>query len=200
MVNEEKLIKVMDYIRKFSEENGYTPSVREIGKECGIKSTATVHSYIEKLQNRGYLNKTDNKKRAVTIGKSTGVNIPLLGTVTAGQPIFAYENYEDYFTFPVGEFRGDDLFMLRVQGTSMIDAGIMDGDKIIVRRQRTAENGEIVVAMVNEEESATVKRLFRRGGKVILHPENEALSDMIFEPNEVSILGKVVGLMRNYRC
>lgn len=200
MVNEEKLIKVMDYIRKFSEENGYTPSVREIGKECGIKSTATVHSYIEKLQNRGYLNKTDNKKRAVTIGKSTGVNIPLLGTVTAGQPIFAYENYEDYYTFPVGEFKGEELFMLRVQGTSMIDAGIMDGDKIIVRRQRTAENGEIVVAMVNEEESATVKRLFRRGGKVILHPENEALSDMIFEPTEVSILGKVVGLMRNYRC
>ena len=199
MVNEEKLIKVMDYIRKFSEENGYTPSVREIGKECGIKSTATVHSYIEKLQNRGYLNKTDNKKRAVTIGKSTGVNIPLLGTVTAGQPIFAYENYEDYYTFPVGEFKGEELFMLRVQGTSMIDAGIMDGDKIIVRRQRTAENGEIVVAMVNEEESATVKRLFRRGGKVILHPENEALSDMI-EPTEVSILGKVVGLMRNYRC
>ena len=200
MVNEEKLIKVMDYIRKFSEENGYTPSVREIGKECGIKSTATVHSYIEKLQNRGYLNKTDNKKRAVTIGKRTGVNIPLLGTVTAGQPIFAYENYEDYYTFPVGEFKGEELFMLRVQGTSMIDAGIMDGDKIIVRRQRTAEHGEIVVAMVNEEESATVKRLFRRGGKVILHPENEALSDMIFEPNEVSILGKVVGLMRNYRC
>ena len=200
MVNEEKLIKVMDYIRKFSEENGYTPSVREIGKECGIKSTATVHSYIEKLQNRGYLNKTDNKKRAVTIGKSTGVNIPLLGTVTAGQPIFAYENYEDYYTFPVGEFKGEELFMLRVQGTSMIDAGIMDGDKIIVRRQRTAENGEIVVAMVNEEESATVKRLFRRGGKVILHPEIEALSDMIFEPTEVSILGKVVGLMRNYRC
>lgn len=200
MVNEEKLIKVMDYIRKFSEENGYTPSVREIGKECGIKSTATVHSYIEKLQDRGYLNKTDNKKRAVTIGKSTGVNIPLLGTVTAGQPIFAYENYEDYYTFPVGEFKGEELFMLRVQGTSMIDAGIMDGDKIIVRRQRTAENGEIVVAMVNEEESATVKRLFRRGGKVVLHPENEALSDMIFEPTEVSILGKVVGLMRNYRC
>ena len=199
MVNEEKLIKVMDYIRKFSEENGYTPSVREIGKECGIKSTATVHSYIEKLQNRGYLNKTDNKKRAVTIGKSTGVNIPLLGTVTAGQPIFAYENYEDYYTFPVGEFKGEELFMLRVQGTSMIDAGIMDGDKIIVRRQRTAENGEIVVAMVNEEESATVKRLFRRGGKVILHPENEALSDMVFEDGQVSILGKVVGLMRNYR-
>ncbi len=200
MVNEEKLIKVMDYIRKFSEENGYTPSVREIGKECGIKSTATVHSYIEKLQNKGYLNKTDNKKRAVTIGKGSGVNIPLLGVVTAGQPIFAYENYEDYYTFPVGEFKGDELFMLRVQGTSMIDAGIMDGDKIIVRRQQTAENGEIVVALVNEEETATVKRLYKRDGKIVLHPENEALADMIFQPDEVSVLGKVIGLMRNYRA
>lgn len=199
MVSEEKLTRVMDYIRKFTEENGYTPSVREIAKECGIKSTATVHSYIEKLQTRGYLNKTDNKKRAVTIGKGSGVSIPLLGVVTAGQPIFAYENYEDYFTFPVGEFKGDDLFMLSVQGTSMIDAGIMNGDKIIVRRQQTAVNGEIVVAFVNEEETATVKRFFRREGKIILHPENEALADMIFEPDQVSILGKVIGLVRNYR-
>ena len=199
MVNEEKLIKVMDYIRKFSEENGYTPSVREIGKECGIKSTATVHSYIAKLQDKGYLNKTDNKKRAVTIGKGSGINIPLLGVVTAGQPIFAYENYEDYYTFPVGEFKGEEMFMLRVQGTSMIDAGIMDGDKIIVRRQQTAENGEIVVALVNEDESATVKRFYKQNGKIVLHPENEALSDMIFEPDQVSVLGKVVGLMRNYR-
>ena len=199
MVNEEKLIKVMDYIRKFTEENGSTPSVREIGKECGIKSTATVHSYIEKLQNKGYLNKTDNKKRAVTIGKGSGVNVPLLGVVTAGQPVFAYENYEDYYTFPVGEFKGDDLFMLRVSGTSMIDAGIMDGDKIIVRRQQTAENGDIVVALVSEDEAATVKRFFRRDGQIVLHPENEALSDMIFDPEQVSVLGKVVGLMRNYR-
>lgn len=197
MISEEKLTRVMDYIRKFSEENGYTPSVREIGKECGIKSTATVHSYIARLQSKGYLNKTENKKRAVTIGKGTGVTVPLIGTVTAGQPIFAYENYEDYFTFPVGEFKGEELFMLRVQGTSMIDAGIMDGDKIIVRRQETAQNGDIVIALV--EDSATVKRFFAKNGQIILHPENEALSDMIFAPEEVSILGKVVGLMRNYR-
>jgi repressor LexA len=197
MISEEKLTRVMDYIRKFSEENGYTPSVREIGKECGIKSTATVHSYIARLQSKGYLNKTENKKRAVTIGKGTGVTVPLIGTVTAGQPIFAYENYEDYFTFPVGEFKGEELFMLRVQGTSMIDAGIMDGDKIIVRRQETAQNGDIIIALV--EDSATVKRFFAKNGQIILHPENEALSDMIFAPEEVSILGKVVGLMRNYR-
>lgn len=198
MIDEGKLTKVMDYIRKFSEENGYTPSVREIGKECGIKSTATVHSYIEKLQERGFLNKTDNKKRSVSIGRSATVSIPLIGTVTAGQPVFAYENYEDYYTFPAGEFKGEELFMLRVQGTSMIDAGIFNGDKIIVRRQQTAEDGEIVVALV--EDSATVKRLFRKNGKIILHPENEALSDMVFEPDEVSVLGKVVGLMRNYRA
>ena len=197
MVSQEKLIMVMDYIRKFSEENGYTPSVREIGKECGIKSTATVYSYLQKLQDKGYLNKATNKKRSVTLAKSSGVNIPLIGTVTAGQPIFAYENYEDYYTFPAGEFRGEDLFMLRVQGTSMIDAGIMNGDKIIVRRQETAENGEIVVALVDD--SATVKRFYRKDGQIILHPENEALSDMVFEDGEVSILGKVVGLMRNYR-
>lgn len=197
MVKENKLIMVMDYIRKFSEENGYTPSVREICKECGIKSTATVHSYIEKLQDRGYLNKATNKKRSVTIGKSSGISIPLIGTVAAGQPIFTYENYEDYYTFPVGEFRGEDLFMLRVQGTSMIDAGIMNGDKIIVRRQNTAENGEIVVALVDD--SSTVKRFYRRDGKIVLHPENEALADMIYEDGEVSVLGKVVGLMRNYR-
>ena len=197
MVSENKLIMVMDYIRKFSEENGYTPSVREICKECNIKSTATAHSYIAKLQDRGFLNKANNKKRSVTIGKSSGVSIPLVGTVTAGQPIFAYENYEDYYTFPTGEFRGEELFMLRVEGTSMIDAGIMNGDKIVVRRQQTAENGEIVVALV--EDSATVKRFFRRDGQIVLHPENEALSDMIYQNGEVSILGKVIGLIRNYR-
>ena len=197
MVSQEKLIMVMDYIRKFSEENGYTPSVREIGKECGIKSTATVYSYLQKLQDKGYLNKASNKKRSVTLTRSSGVNIPLIGTVTAGQPIFAYENYEDYYTFPTGEFRGEELFMLRVEGTSMIDAGIMNGDKIVVRRQQTAENGEIVVALV--EDSATVKRFFRRDGQIVLHPENEALSDMIYQNGEVSILGKVIGLIRNYR-
>lgn len=196
MIHQEKLVKVMDYIRKFTEENGYTPSVREIAKECEIRSTATVHSYLERLQDKGYLNKATNKKRAVTIGKGASINIPLIGTVTAGQPIFAYENYEDYYSFPASEFKGDELFMLRVQGTSMIEAGIKDGDKIIVRKQTTADNGDIVVAMV--EDSATVKRFFRRKGQLVLHPENAAYSDMTFEPGQLQILGKVIGLMRNY--
>ena len=196
MFNEEKMNAIMDYIRKFSEKNGYTPSVREIGQHCGIKSTATVHNYLGKLRARGFLSKEDNKKRAVSIGRSATVTIPLIGTVTAGQPIFAYENYEDYYAFPAGEFRGESLFMLRVKGTSMLDANIFDGDKIIVRRQQDAADGDIVVALT--EDSATVKRIFYRDGKVVLHPENTTMSDMIFEPDEISVLGKVVGLIRNY--
>lgn len=194
-MDESKLIKVMDYIRRFSEENGYMPSVREIGANCMIKSTATVHSYLERLQEKGYLNKVENKKRAVTLSKSGTVNIPLLGTVTAGQPVFAYENYEEYYSFPLGEFRGDDLFMLHVRGTSMIKAGICDGDKIVVHRQTNANDGDIVVALVGD--NATVKRLYRKNGKVILHPENDVLDDFVFDPGEVSLLGKVVGLIRN---
>ena len=196
MFNEEKMNAIMDYIRKFSEKNGYTPSVREIGQHCGIKSTATVHNYLGKLRARGFLSKEDNKKRAVSIGRSATVTIPLIGMVTAGQPIFAYENYEDYYAFPAGEFRGESLFMLRVKGTSMIDANIFDGDKIIVRRQQDAADGDIVVALT--EDFATVKRIFYRDGKVVLHPENTTMSDMIFEPDEISVLGKVVGLIRNY--
>ena len=196
MIHQEKLVKVMDYIRRFIDENGYTPSVREIAIECEIKSTATVHSYLEKLQDKGYLNKVTNKKRAVSFGKGATVNIPLVGTVTAGQPIFAYENYEDYYTFPASEFKGEELFMLRVQGSSMIEAGIKDGDKIIVRKQTTADNGDIVVALVDD--SATVKRFFRRKGQFVLHPENTAYSDMVFEPVELQVLGKVIGLMRSY--
>ncbi len=197
MVSEDKLIMVMDYIRKFTEENGYTPSVREIAQECGIKSTATVHSYLERLKARGFLSKAENKKRSMSFGKGGGTTIPLIGMVTAGQPVFAYENYENYYTFPAEEFKGSELFMLRVEGTSMIDAGIMHGDKIVVRRQPVAENGEVVVAMIDD--SATVKRFYFRDGKVILHPENETLSDMIFEPQEVTILGKVIGLIRNFQ-
>ena len=194
MVSQEKLIMVMDYIRKFSEENGYTPSVREIGKECGIKSTATVYSYLQKLQDKGYLNKATNKKRSVTLAKSSGVNIPLIGTVTAGQPIFAYENYEDYYTFPADEFHGEELFMLRVEGTSMIDAGIMNGDYVVVHKQSTANNGEIVVAVI--EGNATVKRFYRESGRFRLQPENNTMAPIY--TRKVDIAGKVVSVYRIY--
>ena len=148
----------------------------------------------------GHLNKAENKKRAVAVRNNGTVTIPLIGTVTAGQPILATENYDGYYTLPSAEFKGDNLYMLTVHGESMIEAGIYNGDKVVVRKQETAENGDIVVAMFNDgvEEGATVKRFFRRDGKVILHPENSALSDFVLdEESGVTILGKVIGLLRS---
>ncbi len=189
-----KMQAVLAYINEYNAEYGYSPTVREICAELNIKSTASAYYYIEKLKEEGYLSKSPNKNRAVNFKKSSSVNIPLIGTVTAGQPVFAYENYEDYYSFPAGSFKGSDLFMLNVQGSSMIDAGIYDGDKIIVRKQETAENGDIVVALIDD--SATVKRFFRRDGHFVLHPENESMADIIVE--ECSILGKVIGLVRRF--
>lgn len=183
---------VLNYINEYNAEYGYAPSIREICSKLEIKSTASAYMYLQKLKDEGYLNRTPNRNRALSFKKSTSVNIPLIGTVTAGQPIFAYENYEDFYSFPAGSFSGSDLFMLRVQGTSMIDAGILDGDKIVVRKQETAENGDIVVALVDD--SATVKRFFKKDDHFVLHPENETMSDIIVD--DVAILGKVVGLIR----
>ena len=199
MLDKRKLDEVLEFINRYNDENGFPPTVREICKELGIKSTATVYDYINRLRAMGHLNKAENKKRAVTVRNSGRVNVPLVGTVTAGQPILATENYEGYYTLPSSEFKGD-LFMLTVRGDSMIEAGILNGDKIVVRKQESAENGDIVVAMFNDgvEEGATVKRYFKRDGKIILHPENSALSDFVLdEENGVQILGKVIGLMRS---
>ncbi len=187
-----KMRAVLNYINEYNAEYGYAPSIREICSKLEIKSTASAYMYLQKLKDEGYLNRTPNRNRALSFKKGTSVNIPLIGTVTAGQPIFAYENYEDFYSFPAGSFSGSDLFMLRVQGTSMIDAGILDGDKIVVRKQETAENGDIVVALVDD--SATVKRFFKKDDHFVLHPENETMSDIIVD--DVAILGKVVGLIR----
>ena len=173
-------------------DNGYAPCVREVCNACGIKSTATVFNIINRLDERGLLKKSNVKRRAISLN-SKAVSVPLIGTVAAGQPIFATENYEDFFSIPENFFSGNDLFMLNVQGASMIKIGMFDGDKIVVRKQDTAENGDIVVALVDD--SATVKRFFKRDGKIILHPENDEMEDFVFD--SVSILGKVVGLMRN---
>lgn len=166
--------------------------VREICAACNIKSTATVFNIINRLKERGLLEKSDVKRRAISL-KSKSISVPLVGTVAAGQPIFAAENYEDYFSLPENFFSGENLFMLNVQGSSMIKIGMFDGDKVVVRKQESADNGDIVVALIDE--SATVKRFFKRDGKIILHPENDEMNDFIF--NEVQILGKVVGLIRN---
>ena len=183
---------VFNFIQKFISENGYAPTVREICRACDLKSTATAFTYINELKERGVLNKAGNKNRAVSL-KQSAVTVPLIGTVAAGQPIFATENYDGFYSIPSNFFSGEDLFMLNVHGDSMINIGMLDGDKIVVKKQETAENGDIVVALVDD--SATVKRFFKRDGKIILHPENDNMDDFVFD--EVIILGKVVGLLRN---
>jgi len=188
----DKCEAVFEFIQKFITEHGYSPSVREICKACELKSTATAFTYINKLAERGLINKTNTINRAVSL-KQNAVTVPLIGTVAAGQPIFASENYEGYYSIPGNFFSGEDLFMLNVHGDSMINIGMYDGDKLIVKKQETADNGDIVVALVDD--SATVKRFFKRDGKVILHPENDNMEDFIFD--NVAIIGKVVGLLRN---
>jgi len=186
---------VLQYIEKYITDNGYAPTVREICKDCNIPSTATAFTIVNGLADKGLIAKNkvgENKRRAVSI-KQNAVKIPLIGTVAAGEPIFAQENYEDFFSVPTNMFGSEDLFMLNVKGDSMINIGMFNGDKIIVRKQETAENGEIVVALVDD--SATVKRYFKRGNKFILHPENDDMEDFVFD--EISILGKVVVLIRN---
>ncbi len=186
---------VLKFIEDYIADNGYSPTVREICVACNIPSTATAFNIVNGLADRGYISKNkvgENKRRAVSI-KQNAVKVPLIGTVAAGEPIFAQENYEDFFSVPSNMFGSDDLFMLNVKGDSMINIGMFNGDKIVVRKQETADNGDIVVALVDD--SATVKRFFKRGKKIILHPENDDMQDFIFD--DVTILGKVVGLMRN---
>ncbi len=195
MKSNEKYQAVYEFIKKYIAENGYSPTVREICANCGIKSTATAYQYINRLNDQGLVTKAENKKRAVSVKSRGGatVAVPLIGTVAAGQPIFAEENYEGFYSLPSDIFGGDEMFMLTVKGDSMIKIGMFDGDKIVVKKQNTADNGDIVVALVDD--SATVKRFFKRGGKFILHPENDEMSDFVFD--DVSVLGKVIGLMRN---
>ncbi len=193
---EGKLERVYRFVEHYIAENGFPPSVREICEQVGIKSTATAYSYLNRLKDMGRIDKTDSKKRALSLTDKTALKrIPLVGTVTAGTPILAVENLEGYYPL-LPDFPGsdEDYFMLRVFGDSMIEAGIYDGDKIIVKRQNTADNGEIVVALI--EDSATVKRFFKRENKIILHPENSALSDIIL--SDVVILGIVEGLIRKF--
>lgn len=201
MLDRNKLMNVLDYINRYIAENGFPPTVRDIGRDLDIKSTATVYDYINRLRDMGMLEKAENKKRAVAVKNGGNMfRAPLLGTVNAGQPILAVEDNEGYFPLPTAEFHGDDLFLLRVHGESMIDAGICDGDKIVVKRQETAENGDIVVAMFDEGfgEGATVKRFFKTDDKIVLHPENETMADIVPEdPAGVVILGKVIGLLRS---
>lgn len=193
---EEKERQIYDFTAAYIEENGYPPSVRDICASLGVKSTATVYSYLNRLKSKGLLEKSPMKKRALTIsnGMTKFKSIPIVGVIRAGEPIFAVQNLEGYCPLPP-EFSDDSLdFALNVTGDSMINAGIADKDVILVKSQNVAENGDIVVALV--EDSATVKRFFIRNDKIVLHPENDEMKDMIFE--NVQILGVVKGLIRKF--
>ena len=192
---EAKLNELYNYVKNYQDLNGYPPTVRDICKDLSIKSTATAHYYLEKLSDRGLIKKNDDKKRAISIAsRKNSFEVPLVGTVTAGTPILAVENLEDYYPLPLEFKTGETLFMLKVKGDSMINAGILDGDKIVVKQQETAENGEIVVALLDD--SATVKRFYKKENYYILHPENDQMEDIIVD--NVSILGVVVGLTRKF--
>lgn len=192
----QKTDKVYKYVLSYTEENGFPPSIRDICAALNIKSTATVYSYVDKLKQRGLLANSPMKKRTIApvTKKSNFTSVPLVGTITAGAPIFAVENLEGYCPLPE-DFNGtEDDFALRVSGESMINAGIYDKDIIIVKKCDTADNGSIVVALIDD--SATVKRFYRKNGKIVLHPENDFMEDMVFD--NVRILGIVKGLIRKF--
>lgn len=188
-----KALQILEYIRDRIDE-GLPPSVREICAALEIKSTSTAHKYIQELQERGLIEKGSRLNRAITLPDDRSVRVPLLGTVTAGQPILAVEEIEGYIPFRSHSLRSRDLFALRVRGESMIQAGILDGDIVIIRRTPTAENGDIVVALVEEE--ATVKRFYKENGHYRLQPENDSMEPIIVD--SVVILGRVISLLREY--
>ena len=193
----EKEQKTLDYIIDVIVNNGYSPSVRDIRDAIGYKSTSTVYSCLNKLEAAGYIQKEDGKSRTIRVdGSLSGTKVPLLGKVTAGTPILAIENYDGYVDFVANSIgcNQKDLFALKVSGVSMIEAGIMDGDIVIVNSQNYADNGDIVVAMLDDE--ATVKTFYKENGRYRLQPENKALQPIYADT--VIILGRVVACMRTY--
>lgn len=197
-VPNERQKSILKFLKDFLMEKGYPPSVREIGKAVGLKSSSTVHGYLAKLEEHGYIKRDPTKPRAIDLLEEKPwertVPVPLVGNVTAGMPILAEENIQDIFAFPQGLLGTQDkTFMLRVQGESMINAGIFDGDYILVREQATALDGDIVVALIDHE-SATVKRFFKEPTRIRLQPENDTMQP--FYETAVTILGKVIGIYR----
>lgn len=194
--------EILAFIKHEIRRKGYPPSVREIGDAVGLMSSSTVHGHLQTLEDKGYIRRDPIKPRAIEVLDNTHevsekkvVQIPIVGRVTAGQPILAQENIEDTFPLPLQMVNDDNLFFLRVRGESMINAGILDGDLILVRQQNTANNGEIVVAMIGDE--ATVKRFFREKTLVRLQPENSMMEPIYSQ--DVTILGKVIGVFRFLR-
>ncbi|MBP3041254.1 transcriptional repressor LexA [Bacillaceae bacterium Marseille-Q3522] len=205
----EKLSKrqqdILAFIKKEVKAKGYPPSVREIGEAVGLASSSTVHGHLARLESKGLIRRDPTKPRAIeildvedeNISRAKAVDVPVVGKVTAGQPITAIENIDEYFPLPENLASGDEpLFMLEVMGDSMIEAGILNGDYVIVKQQHSAKNGDIVVAMTEEDE-ATVKRFFKEKDHIRLQPENASLEPIILQ--NVVILGKVIGVFRVFR-
>lgn len=212
----DKQSAILDFLISYQDQYGYPPSVREIGDAVDLRSTSSVHAQLAKLEEKGYIRRHPSKSRTIEIcrGKETSplsqqggkvvpfqdpnqnlpelAALPILGRVRAGEPVLAVENIEDYFAVPVDVTGNSDCFMLRVQGESMINAGILEGDLIIVRSQKTAQNGDIVVALLGD--SVTVKRFFKEKDYIRLQPENDYMEPILVK--DCSLLGKVVGLFR----
>lgn len=198
LIKGDKQSEILTFIRKEIQDKGYPPSVREICNAVGLKSTSTVHGHLERLEKKGFIRRDPTKPRAIEIlddyqKRKEMVNIPVIGKVTAGQPILAVENVEDVFPIPFDFVQTNyQTFILKVQGESMIEAGIFDGDYLIVEQRSTAENGDIVVALIDD--GATVKTFYKEDGYIRLQPQNSTMNPILVK--DVKILGKVIGLFR----
>jgi len=194
--------QILDYIKDEILKKGYPPTVREIGETVNLKSTSSVHSHLETLEKNGYIKRDPTKPRAIEICddsfqivRTEMVSLPVIGNVAAGQPIFAEENIEDYFPVPADMVPKGESFILKVRGDSMINAGIFSGDRIFVNSCNTANNGDMVVAMI--EDGATVKTFYKENGYIRLQPENDSMDPIIVD--DCQIIGKVFGVFRFYR-
>ena len=200
MAKQDKQSEIYEYIKDQIRTKGYPPSVREICAAVGLKSTSTVHGHLQRLEKKGFIKRDPTKPRAIelvdsTVYKKEMINIPIIGTVTAGTPILAVENIEDTFALPVNFIKSNnELFMLKIHGKSMIDAGIMDEDFAILEQTNSAENGDIIVALIENE--ATIKRFYRENGYIRLQPENKTMEPIIVK--DCKIIGRLVGLYRKY--
>lgn len=198
----EKQSEILEYIKAQILERGFPPAVREICEAVHLKSTSSVHSHLESLERNGYIHRDPTKPRAIEILDDTFnltrreiVNVPLLGRVAAGEPLLAQQHIENYFPVPMEFMPNRQTFLLRVKGESMINAGILDGDMVLVEETQTAENGEMVVALIDE--GATVKTFYRENGAIRLQPENDYMDPIIVK--DVSVIGKVIGVFRFFR-
>lgn len=191
--------EILEYIKSQILERGFPPAVREICEAVNLKSTSSVHSHLETLEKNGYIRRDPTKPRAIEIlddnfnlTRREMVNVPIIGQAAAGQPILAEQNIEDYFPIPVERMPNKQTFLLKVKGESMINAGILDGDLVLVQEEKTASNGDMVVALIDD--GATVKTFYKEEGVIRLQPENDFMDPIIVQ--DVSILGKVIGVMR----